>query len=117
MKAAEHRIPEYPWNEGKIPEGRAATPEQKQAITGRILAAWLRVPSQRFGQFLSNALHLYARGADVFHIEDEATAAACERFAEENAGPLVACTDCEATFTGAGASEAWRRHYAQRHQR
>lgn len=37
--------------------GRAQTSEQKRAVIERLLAAWERVPEQRLGQLIGNAMY------------------------------------------------------------
>ncbi len=69
---AEHRI-----------RGRAQTYAEKCDVSQRILAAWTRVSSLRLGQFINNAERHHrdhSAGPDLFSIEDEALAAACERY-------------------------------------
>lgn len=61
------------------PEGRADSPKKKRATLERIYGAWLAQPTLRLGQLLSNATLLNA-GPDVFNIEDEELAKACEAY-------------------------------------
>lgn len=62
---------------------RAITPAEKAIITGRLLAAWLKVPGLRLGQLIVNAVN-NSSGADfpVFYAEDEELAVMVERFAD-----------------------------------
>lgn len=60
--------------------GRALSDGEKQAVIERILAAWVKVPALRLGQFIDCANTVRGRG-DVFDVEDFDLAEACERFA------------------------------------
>jgi len=62
-----------------IPDGRAVTPEQKREVIERVYAAWLAAPQQRLGQFIKNAVGTLGPEF-MFSVEDDAIAAACERF-------------------------------------
>lgn len=62
--------------------GRATNDTAKWNVTQRILAAWMRVPSLRLGQFIDNATH--GRNPDMFTIEDASLADLCEEYAEEH---------------------------------
>ena len=53
---------------------------EKQAVIERILAAWVKVPALRLGQFIEGGA-ASAGLTDAFYIEDTALAEACERFA------------------------------------
>jgi hypothetical protein len=64
-------------------KSRAITPEQKRAVVERLLAAWLKVPSQRLGQMLSNVELLYLSSTSSSTIEDEPYLEVIEWFAEE----------------------------------
>lgn len=80
-----------PFPQGPVP-GRAETDEQKQDIAARLLAAWRRVPDQRLGQMLFNAIgRAKADHPDGFpsliHVEDEALVEVVEAFADRHARP------------------------------
>lgn len=62
-------------------QGRAVLYQEKSAITASILASWARVPEQRLGQFVENAVLRNGRG-DTFSIEDKALADACKAYAD-----------------------------------
>jgi hypothetical protein len=60
----------------KMIKGRAVSAADKKKIIERLFAAWLEVPSLRFGQFMINAL-----GVDwqkLFNVEDDALATQAE---------------------------------------
>ena len=61
--------------------GRALSDGEKQAVVERILAAWVKVPALRLGQFIDNAVMSAGKNGGVFYVEDTALAEACERFA------------------------------------
>jgi hypothetical protein len=61
------------------PPGRAVTDEQKRAVVERLLAAWMRMPHLRLGQFVCACS---ARtNADPFFIEDETLVTQAVEFA------------------------------------
>jgi hypothetical protein len=62
--------------------GRALTPGQKRIVMDRILAAWLRVPALRLGQFLSITLDLPNGKLDLFCVEDDDLAGHAEDLAD-----------------------------------
>lgn len=49
---------------------RAISPEQKRAIIEQLLAAWLRMPEQRFGQLLCNSIVGRIEASKLFNRED-----------------------------------------------
>ena len=63
--------------------GRAVTDEQKRAIIGRVLAAWLRAPEFRRGQLITSAVLDPWEETDIFYIGDETLTAALEDFVSE----------------------------------
>jgi hypothetical protein len=66
-------------------QGRALTEERKRAVAERILAAWMRVPELRLGQFISNARAWNGSfpSGGLFYTEDEELAILCEAFAAD----------------------------------
>lgn len=63
-------------------KGRAVTDAQKEAVMLRIMSAWRTpgVDQLRLGQFIENVIFEMKPG-NIFNIEDEALAEACEAFA------------------------------------
>lgn len=69
----------FPW----IRSGRPVTPDQKRAIVERVLVAWQRVPFQRLGQLIDNAMRGPdgAQPCDLSDVEDDDLAELVEAFA------------------------------------
>jgi hypothetical protein len=58
---------------------RAITPEQKDEVMRRLLAAWKKHPAQRLGQLLWNA-NSQSNQPDLFYVEDYDLVTATEEF-------------------------------------
>jgi hypothetical protein len=66
-------------------QGRAESYKAKNQIMVGLLKSWARVPEQRLGQFIDNAV-LRAGVGDTFSIEDKALADACKAYADSVTG-------------------------------
>lgn len=64
----------------KAPKGRADTFEKKKAVLDRLYQAWLKVPDQRLGQLLVNALRPVSSSPVVYYAEDETLVEKVEKF-------------------------------------
>ena len=65
-------------------QGRAYTDEEKRAVLDRLYAAWCRVPAQRLGQLIVNAIGIRVPVPEIFYREDEDVALDVEQFVKEH---------------------------------